>query len=410
MQIYGIYPGAIADDWHKKFVFLGAKERPMENFIAYNPVKLYFGKNVVQEHFAKEAGKYGSKALIIIGKGSVKKYGYLQDVTAALEAAGVDYVLFEGVKPNPVVEDAEAAVETARREKIDMIIAVGGGSVIDTAKLVSVAYPSRLPVWDIMSRERVPGKSVPLLVVLTLAATGTEMNAAAVLQNHETRQKTGFFHPLMYPKVSFLDPQYTLTVPRDQTVNGIIDLTAHSLEAFFADGNATLSDRFAAANILEAMDYAPALLADLRNYELRSRMMWNATVAENGTTMHGRGVTGDWGAHALAHHISLLWDTPHGQTLSVIFPAWMKVMQKEIPHRLQRLARLLTGNEKARAEDAVRLMEDFFRSLGAPLSMNGLGMGDKEKQALLELWKVNKPSGMHLELTERHYEEIVALI
>ncbi len=382
----------------------------MNDFVAYNPVKLFFGKNSI-EKLPAELLKSGNKALILTGKGSVRKYGYFQEITNLLSQSGIEYVEYSGIKPNPIVEDAEKAVELAKQENIDMIIALGGGSVIDTAKLVSIAYPSGQNVWKLMKRTSEPIKNVPLFVVLTLAATGTEMNAAAVLQNHQTQEKIGLFHPLMYPKASFLNPNYTISVPKNQTINGIIDLIAHSLEAYFADGNAPLSDRLAVANILEAMDYAPALLKNLRNYELRSRMMWNATIAENGTTMHGRSVTGDWGTHALAHHISLLWDIPHGQTLSIIFPAWMKVLKNEISQRILNLGKLLTGNDKISIEETINIFEEFFRSIDAPLSMEAIGLGEKKyKEKLLKLWKKNQPTGLHIQLNDKHYEKIIELI
>ena len=382
----------------------------MNDFVAYNPVKIFFGKNSL-EKLPLELKKAGNKALIITGKESAKKHGYFDELSQILEQNSIDFVEYSGIKPNPVVDDAEKAVSLAKAEKVDMIIALGGGSVIDTAKLVSIAYPSNQEVWKLMKREVNPTKNIPLFPILTLAATGTEMNAAAVLQNHRTQEKIGLFHPLMYPKASFLNPAYTLTVPKSQTVNGIIDLIAHSLEAFFANGNASLSDRFAIANILEAMDYTPKLLNNLKDYDLRSRMMWNATVAENGTTMHGRKVTGDWGTHALAHHISLLWDTPHGQTLSIVFPAWMKVMSYEIPERIQFLGYLLTGNSKITADETIKIFENFFRSIEAPLSLKDIGLeSQKNKNALLQLWKKNQPTGLHIDIRDNHYQKIIELI
>jgi alcohol dehydrogenase YqhD (iron-dependent ADH family) len=381
----------------------------MVNFIAYNPVKLFFGKRVI-EKLPEELPKNGKKAIIISGKESVKKHGYFDDLIKQLKDAKWEYIEYTGIKPNPIVEDVEKAVEIIKKEKIDLIIAMGGGSVIDTAKVVSIAAGSNLPAWKLMKREIEPIKAIPLLTILTLAATGTEMNAAAVIQNHQTQEKIGLFHPLMYPKASFLDPSYTLSVPKNQTINGIIDLTAHSLEAYFGDGNAPLSDRLAVANILEAFDYSGDLLNNLSNYDLRARMMWNATVAENGTTMHGREFTGDWGPHALAHHISLLWDTPHGQTLSIIFPAWMKVMKNEIPERIAHLGELLTGKKETTADDTIAIFEMFFKALGAPLSMKEIGLGEIEKNKLLALWETNKPTGLNIKLNNQHYKSIIKLI
>ncbi len=380
----------------------------MEDFIAYNPTKLYFGRNAGQ-NLSTEIKNSGEKILLLTGKGSVKKYGYYDQIKNQLEQAGKKIVEFSGIKPNPIVDDAEKAAELARKEKIDLIVALGGGSVIDTAKMVNMAYANDLPVWSIMKREVTPEKKIPLFAILTLAATGTEMNGAAVLQNHETNEKIGYFSPLMYPKASFLNPEMTFTVPKGQTINGIIDLIAHSLEAYFSGGDAPLADRFVAANILETMDYAPKLLDNLKDYDLRARMMWSATVAENGTTVHGRKTNGDWGTHALAHHISLLWDTPHGQTLSIIFPAWMKALKNAIKNRLENLGYLLTG-QKISADETINLFENFFKQIGAPIRMDEIGLGDDDKKQLLELWKINKPTGLNIILTENDYQKIINFV
>ncbi len=380
----------------------------MENFIAYNPTKLYFGNNVIN-NLPTEIEKLGQKVLLLTGKGSVKKYGYYDQVIQQLKNAGKQIVEFSGIKPNPIVEDADKAVSLAHSEKIDFIVALGGGSVIDTAKLVNMAYANNLPVWSIMKKEVNPETKVPLFAILTLAATGTEMNGAAVLQNHQTNEKIGYFSPLMYPTASFLDPSYTLTVPKSQTINGIVDLVAHSLEAYFSGGDAPLSDRFVASIILETMDYAPKLLNNLNNYDLRARMMWAATVAENGTTMHGRTTNGDWGTHDLAHHISLLWDTPHGQTLSVIFPAWMKALKPRIEKRLEKLGFLLTG-KNITADETIGLIENFFIQIEAPTHFKELGLNNNDKNQLLKLWKTNKPTGLNHILDEKDYHKIIANI
>ncbi len=380
----------------------------MENFIAFNPTKLYFGHNVLGQ-LPKEISSLGSKVLLLTGQGSVKKYGYYQQVVDSLKKSGKRIIEFSGIKPNPIVDDAEKAVSLAQKKQIDFIVALGGGSVIDTAKMVNMAYANNLPVWDIMKHEAKPVKKIPLIALLTLAATGTEMNGAAVIQNHKTHEKIGYFNPLMYPIASFLDPSWTFTVPKNQTVNGIIDLIAHSLEAFFSGGDAPLSDRFVAANILETMDYTPKLLNNLTDYDLRARMMWTATVAENGTTMHGRATSGDWGTHALAHHISLLWDTPHGQTLSIIFPAWMKAMQYKIENRLQKLGYLLTGKNIS-APDTIHIFETFFKTIDAPTKFSDIGLTGTDKQSLLKLWQKNQPQGMNITLNDNDYQNILALI
>ncbi len=377
----------------------------MENFTVYNPTRLYFG-NKALEKLPDELAQTGKKVLLITGKESAKKHGYYNQVVQILQTSNKKIIEYSGIKPNPVVDDAEKAVQLALQEKIDGVLALGGGSVIDTAKMVALAYANKQDVWQLMKRKVEPVRNIPLWVVLTLAATGSEMNGAAVLQNHQTNEKIGYFSPLMYPRASFLNPEFTLSVPKNQTINGIVDLVAHSLEAYFANGNTPLSDRFVASNILEAMDYAPNLLNNLTDYNLRARMMWNATVAENGTTMHGRSVSGDWGTHALAHHISLLWDTPHGQTLSVVFPAWMKAMYYKIDTRLEYLGTLLTG-KKTTADQTINIMENFFKSIEAPTRFAELGLNENDKSKLLDLWKNNRPNGMYIDMDETDYETII---
>ncbi len=377
----------------------------MENFTVYNPTRLYFG-NKALEKLPDELAQTGKKVLLITGKESAKKHGYYNQVVQILQTSNKKIIEYSGIKPNPVVDDAEKAVQLALQEKIDGVLALGGGSVIDTAKMVALAYANKQDVWQLMKRKVEAVRNIPLWVVLTLAATGSEMNGAAVLQNHQTNEKIGYFSPLMYPRASFLNPEFTLSVPKNQTINGIVDLVAHSLEAYFANGNTPLSDRFVASNILEAMDYAPNLLNNLTDYNLRARMMWNATVAENGTTMHGRSVSGDWGTHALAHHISLLWDTPHGQTLSVVFPAWMKAMYYKIDTRLEYLGTLLTG-KKTTADQTINIMENFFKSIEAPTRFAELGLNENDKSKLLDLWKNNRPNGMYIDMDETDYETII---
>ncbi len=381
----------------------------MENFVAYNPTKLVFGRNVI-EQLPDYIKNFGSKVLLLTGKGNVKKYGYYDSVLTQLYKAGKQVFEFSGIQPNPRLQDAEKAVAFAREKQIDCILALGGGSVIDTAKMANMGYANAMPIWEIMKHKEVPKQKVPLVAVLTLAATGTEMNGAAVLQNMQIKEKIGYYSPLMYPDVSFLDPTYTFSVGREQTVNGMVDLIAHSLEAYFSDGDAPLSDRFVAANILETFDYAEALLQNPTDYELRARMMWTASIAENGTTMYGRKTAGDWGTHALAHHISLLWDTAHGQTLSVMFPAWMKANQERIENRLKYLGYLLTGNAKTSASESIQILENFFNKIGAPTRFEQLGLKPNDKRELLDLWLQNRPSGYHIKLTESDYQNIISTI
>ena len=209
----------------------------MQNFIAYNPVKLHFGKDVLQGLTAA-LPRYGRRVLLVYGKGSIIKTGLYDTVMQLLKQANMEVVEFGGIRPNPVVEDVDAAAELGRKHKVDVILAVGGGSVIDSAKIISITIPVAHSGWDFYTRKAKPKSAVPLLSVLTLAATGTEMNPFAVLSNPLEGKKDGYGNALCYPKESFLDPSLTITVPKDNTAYGIADLIAHSFELYFGAGDA----------------------------------------------------------------------------------------------------------------------------------------------------------------------------
>ena len=231
----------------------------MDNFIAYNPTKLHFGRGVVND-LGRYASELGKKALLVYGGGSVLRNGSYQDTRSQLEQQGIEITEYKGIKPNPVVDAVEEAAKMGREVGVEMVVAVGGGSVIDSAKIIAMCIANPYDPWNVMLGKHNPSEALPLIAVLTLAATGTEMNGVAVLQNLETKEKIGFRHELMYPVHSFLDPAYTQSVPANYTAYGIVDLIAHCLEAWFGKGDATLSDRFVISIIQEGMKYGPALM------------------------------------------------------------------------------------------------------------------------------------------------------
>ena len=378
----------------------------MENFTAYNPTKLHFGSGIVKD-LGKAAAELGKKALLVYGKGSVLRNGSYHDTVKQLKEHDIGIVEYNGIKPNPLVDDVDKAAAIGRREQVDMVVAVGGGSVIDSAKIIAISVAENVKGWDIMTRHHDPKRTLPLLAVLTLAATGTEMNGAAVLQNHDTDQKIGLRHPLNFPAESFLDPAYTLSVPANYTAYGIVDLVAHALEAWFGKGDAWLSDRFVVAIIREALEIGPLLMEDLSNEEYRARIMWAATNALNDMTMHGR-TSGDWGVHALGHILSYLYDTPHGATLSIYFPAWMRHLGSSQPQRIVELGSALFGVYTV--EETVTSFEQFFESLGSPIRAAGAGIGQEKKEEVLELTNRNKASGLHIQLDDDDRASIIEKI
>lgn len=375
----------------------------------YNPTSLHFGKGVIAE-LPNVVNKFGKKALLLYGKNSIKENGIYDQVVHQLKIAGIDFCEYSGIKSNPVITDVDAAAETGRKNHVDMIIAVGGGSVIDSAKIISLAIPIKQKAWNLFEYKVKPTKAIPLIAVLTLAATGTEMNPFAVVQNNETKQKPGYFSPLIYPMHSFLDPSYTLSVPADYTSYGIVDLVAHALEGFFGTGDATLTDKLSIAVIKEALEYGPLLMKNLDSYVYREKIMYAATLALNGLTAYGK-KSGDWGVHSIGHALSVLYDIPHGASLSVIYPAWMKHFKNQCEPSLIILGTSLFGVNNA--YETIEKFEEFFMSVKAPVRMNQLdfqGRSEKNKvENIVNNLINNKSNGYFYKMEKDDFENIIKL-
>jgi hypothetical protein len=379
----------------------------MENFVAYNPTSLHFGKDVLNG-LPQILNRFGKKVLLVYGTGSIQRNGLYNHIINLLKSMDAEVFEYSGIRSNPVVEDVDAAAAVGRENRVDVVLAVGGGSVIDSAKIISIAIPSETPAWNYFARRAMPRTAVPLVAVLTLAATGTEMNPFAVLSNHAAETKGSFSSPLMYPKHSFLDPQYTASVPKNYTAYGIADLIAHSLEAFFGKGEeATLSDRLVYSIILEAMEYGPELLNDLENYKLRAKIMYAATMALNGLTMHGR-ASGEWGVHSIGHILSLLYDVPHGASLTIVYPAWMKLMKNRLNDRIKLLGNNLFGSSTA--EETIEQMELFFKYIGCPVRLSDLGGIKPDADEIYRLMVQSKAATYVHKLNEDDYREIIKLM
>lgn len=371
-----------------------------------NPTHLHFGEGCVTD-LGGAVSEFGTSVLLMYGKGSIKRNGIYETVMSQLNRAGCRVVEYGGIKSNPVNTDVDAAAAVARSEQVDVILAVGGGSVIDSAKMTSIAIHHDGEVWDFWSKKIKPTVATPIITVLTLAATGSEMNRSAVLQNDKTKEKYGYGNPLLYPTHSFLDPAYTTSVPADYTAYGISDLIAHCLEMYFGDGNVPLTDRFTESIIAEAMEAGPQLMRDLSNVEQRGRIMWAATNALNGLTGLGRW-RGDWGVHAIEHSLSVLFDIPHGAGLSIVYPAWMKHLKPHVERRLLQLGNRLFG--VADADETIRRFEDFFTTIESPIRLSQAGiMDDKHDEIVDHLIRVNA-GGAHFQFEDEEYPKLVELM
>jgi alcohol dehydrogenase YqhD (iron-dependent ADH family) len=378
----------------------------MENFTAYNPTKLHFGSGVIDQ-LGEATLEFGKRVLLLYGKGSVKKTGIYDQVIKQLKAIDAEIFEYSGIKSNPLVEDVSEAAQIGKLNNIDVIIAVGGGSVIDSAKITALAIANNTDPWAIMKYKAKPTSTIPLIAVLTLAATGTEMNGAAVLQNPETDEKIGYVSSLNYPKHSFLDPEFTYSVPTDYTAYGIVDLIAHALEAYFGEGDASLSDRFVEVIIKEAMEYGPLVLKEPENYDYRANIMWAATTALNGLTSYGK-KSGDWGVHDIGHNISYLYDTPHGATLSIAYPAWLRFQKNRIPQRIAQLGNQLFGTNTA--DETISNLENFFKSIDCPVKLTDINIANNKKDEITNQMIKTKINGMVRKFTDEDRIAIVDLM
>lgn len=378
----------------------------MENFEIYNPVKAYFGRDVILK-LGKEINKHGKRILLVYGKGSIKENGIYDAVIQQIESAGAEVYEYSGIKPNPVIEDVRAAVSLGKSKEVDMIIAVGGGSVVDSSKVISIGIAGDEDPWDYVKGKHVPPGGIPILAVLTLAATGTEMNRFAVVQDNKTKEKTGFGYPPMYPTVSFLDPSYTMSVNAAYTSYGVVDLIAHALEAYFGKGDASLSDRFVFSIINEAIEYGPQLMDELNSYDLRARIMYAATMALNNLTMYGR-ESGDWGVHSIGHVLSVLYDVPHGASLSIAYPAWLKLHKDGARDRIIQLGENLFGVSSV--DDTIKALEMYFTKIKSPIRLSETSYGPYDQEEIRKTMVSNHVSGAHHKMAEEDYRKLLSLM
>jgi NADP-dependent alcohol dehydrogenase len=346
----------------------------MENFEFHNPVKILFGKGQIAR--IGEEIPAGARILMTYGGGSIKANGVYDQVTAALKDRPV--LQFGGIEPNPRLETLLRAVEVCRAEGIDFLLAVGGGSVLDGTKLIAAAVHFAGDPWDIVAKSAPLKKVVPLGVVLTLPATGSEMNFFAVITKWATREKLPFGHPLIYPRFSVLDPETTFSLPRRQISNGIVDAFMHVLEQYMTyPAKAALQDRMAEAILLTLIEEGPKTVADPRDYDARANFMWCATMALNG--LIAVGVPQDWSTHMIGHEITALHGLDHGQTLAIILPGLLEVKRDTKREKLlqyaQRVWGIEAGEPEGRITAAIARTRSFFEQVGVPTRLSAYGVG-----------------------------------
>ncbi len=346
----------------------------MENFSYLNPVKIIFGKQTIA-NLAEEIPA-GSKVLMTYGGGSIKKNGVYDQVKAAL--AGFDWMEFGGIEPNPHYETCMKAVELIRKEKINFLLAVGGGSVLDGTKLIAAAVDFQGDAWDIMAKGAKVTSALPIGTVLTLPATGSEMNGNSVITKAATQEKFAFASPLVYPKFSVLDPETTYSLPPRQVANGIVDAFVHVAEQYMnPPANAPLQDYFSESILKVLVEEGPKAMATPQDYNVRANVMWAATMALNG--LIACGVPQDWRTHNIGHEITALHGLDHAQTLAIVMPGLWRTLKEQKFEKLiqmgERVFGITKGTPDECAEAAIDATENFFRSLGVKTRLSEYGLG-----------------------------------
>ena len=346
----------------------------MYNFEFQNPVKLIFGKGSIAR-IAEEIPAQ-SKIMLTFGGGSVKRNGVYDQVIKALEGRNV--VEFWGIEPNPKYETLVEAIALARREGVDFLLAVGGGSVIDGTKFIAAAIPYEGEAWDIITRNDIVRKAVPLATVLTLPATGSEMNNGAVISRRTTHEKFPFHSDLVFPCFSVLDPCVTFSLPKKMIAAGLADTFVHVMEQYMTSPvDARVMDRWAEGLLQTVMEISPAAMGDNPDYDTMANFMLCATMGLNGFI--AMGVPQDWATHMIGHELTALHEITHGVTLAIVLPQLLRVMRQDKHDKLlqyaTRVLGITEGDDEARIDEAIRRTEEFFHSLGIATRLSDYGVG-----------------------------------
>lgn len=349
------------------------------DFTFYNPTKLHFGKNAM-EHLPEELANFGDSVLLLYGKNAIKKIGLYDEVIKILNACGKKVTELGGIKPNPSYSQVLEGARLVRENKVDLILAVGGGSVVDCAKAISVSAYAEGDPWQKYWIEFQPLDSeiVPVASILTMVGTGSEMNGGSVITNEEVTVKEGrVFPPEVNPKFSILNPEYTYSVPKIQMVSGIFDIMSHLCEQYFSGDDDNTTDYLIEAVMKSLINSARVAIQNPEDYEARSNIMWCATVALNRIT--GLSKTQDWEVHGIEHQLGAYTDCPHGLGLSVISMPYYRYIYKYGLHQFVRFAKNVWDvNGEGKSDDEIALegitaLENFSKELGIPSTLRELG-------------------------------------
>ena len=349
-------------------------------FVFQNTTKVYFGEGVLSS-LGEELKKHGKTVLLVYGGGSIRKNGLYDAVLSQIAVAGLQVVELSGIEPNPRVESVQKGAELCKAHGVDVVLAVGGGSTIDASKFIAASACSDASPWDLVTSKVKIERALPLVTVLTLAATGSEMNAVGVISNLSIHQKRGGGSPFVQPKASFLDPTLTYSVGKYQTACGSADILSHTMEVYFSPGGEfSLLDEWMEGIMRTVVQYAPVALQNPCDYDARSNLMWAGTWAINGLMRAGR--NNAWSCHPMEHELSAFYDVTHGLGLAILTPRWMEyILSEQTAPRMARFGERVfgvkqSGNSIADAKSAILALEDFlFETLGLSRTLTEIGIG-----------------------------------
>ena len=371
----------------------------MDNFTFYSPTYFVFGRGTENEaaHYVTRFG--GTKVLIHYGGGSVKRSGLLDRVKASLEASDIPYIELGGAMPNPRSGLVYEGIDLCRKEGVDFILAVGGGSAIDSAKAIAAGVPYDGDFWDFYSKDMIITEALPVGTILTLAAAGSEGSSSSVITHEDGMLKRGASGDAIRPVFSILNPELTFTLPPEQTANGVADIMAHVFERYFTNTkDVEVTDRLCEAVLLTMIKEAPKAIKNPEDYGARANIMWAGMVAHN--NLCGVGREQDWSSHGMEHELSALYDVAHGAGLAVMVPAWMKYVMKHDVNRFAQIAVRVWGchmdyaNPENTALEGIKRLEEFWGSLGLPLNFRELGAREEDIPFMVK--NIGLKEGEHL--------------
>lgn len=385
----------------------------MQNFIFDNKTKIIFGKEC-ELNIASEVKNYSNKILLHYGSASIKKSGLYDRIVKSLKDENIEFIELSGVKPNPRLSLVREGIDICKKENIDFILAVGGGSVIDSSKAIALGALSEFDIWEYYEGKHEVKACLPVGVVLTIPAAGSESSTSTVITNEDGFYKRSVRSIILRPKFAIMNPELTYTLPNYQTACGIADMIAHIMERYFTkEKNVELTDRLCESTLKTIINHAPKVLENPTSYESRAEIMWSGNIAHNG--LLGTGRIEDWASHNIEHELSAIYDIAHGAGLSIIFPAWMKyVYETDIAKFVQFAHRVfeISINEddlEQTAIEGIEKLESFFHSLNLPTKLSQVNIDKTNFVEMAKKATERGPIGNFVKLTKNDVLEIYKL-